>query len=196
MSTSPSPFIDHAANALQAEPALSDEQRADLHDVFHESKSPDELVQKLMPMVDIPDDTKHRLWQAKQASMPVAGPTDKVTAAIQRMTTLDPKTLELAEAHPNVMKAFTSAATAPEKDATASSGASSGSGKGTKTPKASAVPTAPRLDGQPHFPAIPDGHHRILSGNGAVYDIPQENIESARALDPSLQDRKSTRLNS
>ena len=134
MSTPASPFMDRASPILAADPALSDQNRADLWDIFHQSKDPAELTQKLAPLA-IPDDTKHKLWEAKQSAAPVAPPVDKVTAAMQRMTSIDPKVLEVAESHPNVLKVLTSAATAPEKEPTAASGASSASDKGTKTPR-------------------------------------------------------------
>lgn len=186
MATTPSPFQDHASPILSADPTLSDQQRSDLWDAFH-SKNPDELVQHLTPLA-IPDDTKHKLWAAKQASMPPVKvePVDKVTAAVNKMVALPPDVLDKAEQHPNVLKAFTTAATAPEKEPTAAAGASSAVPRGEKTPAAPKTPLAPRADGQPHFPSIPDGHHRILSSNGGVYDVPVENIEKARAVDPNL----------
>lgn len=188
MSTPSSPFMDHAAPVLAGDPALTDEHRANLWDAFHTSKDPNELVQKLAPLA-IPDDTKHRLFQAKQASMPAVPPVDKVTAAITRMTSIDPKTLELAESHPNVLKVMTAAATTPEKEAGVDSGASSSKSKGStssasKTPSPLAQP--PRLDGQQHLPPIPDGHHRILATDGGIHDIPAENLEKARAIDPNM----------
>jgi hypothetical protein len=198
MSTPQSPFQDHAAPILQGDPSLSDQARSNLWDIFHGSKDPAELAQKLqnVPHPDdptqtlrVPDDTKHKLWEAKQASMPVAPPVDKVTEAVQRMVALDPKTLDTAESHPNMLKAFTTAATAPEKAAPAAAGASSAAGKGdtaSKAKKPAAAPLPPRPDGQQHFPAIPEGHKRILHSNGGVYDIPEENLEAVRTKDPNM----------
>src|ERR1019366_7857303 len=99
MSTLPSPFTDHAEPVLRGDPALTDEHRVALWDVFHQSKNPDELTQKLQA-VPVPDDTKNRLVQAKHLSMPAVSPTDKVTAALTAMSRLDPSLLELAESHP------------------------------------------------------------------------------------------------
>ena len=181
--------MDHASPSLSAEPALTDQQRADLWDAFH-TKNVDELTQHLAPLA-IPDDLKHKLWTAKQAVSPVPAvpPVDKTVAAMQRMVTLDPKVLETAEAHPNVLKVLTSAATTPEKEPAAPASGTSASSKGTKAPKVetpAATPLAPRLDGQPHFPAIPDGHHRVLGTDGSVYDIPAEHLDTARAADPNM----------
>jgi hypothetical protein len=185
MSTPASPFLDHAAPILSAEPAINDQQREQLWDVFHQSKDPNELAQKLVPLA-VPDDLKHKLWTAKQAVAPAIPPVDKTVAAMQKMVALDPKVLETAEAHPNVLKVMTSAATTPEKEPAAASSGASGSAKGTKAPKAPAAPQPPRLDGQPHFPSIPDGHHRVLGTDGSVYDIPAESIDQARSADPNM----------
>jgi len=184
MASSTSPFMDHAAPILSAEPSITDDQRADLWDAFH-TKNADELIQHLAPLA-IPDDLKHKLWQAKQASLPIPSPTDKVTDAVQKIANLDPQARKIAESHPNLLKVFTTAATTPEKEATAALGGPSAVSKGKKAPAVSKVPLAPRLDGQPHFPEIPEGHHRVLTAGGGVWDIPQEHIEEARALDPSL----------
>ena len=187
MSTPASPFMDHASPILSAEPTITDQQRADLWDVFHQSKDPNELATKLTPLL-VPDDLKHKLWTAKQAVSPVPAvpPVDKTVAAMQRMVTLDPKVLETAEAHPNVLKVLTSAATTPEKEPAAPVSGASTSSKGTKAPKAPAAPQPPRLDGQPHFPSIPDGHRRLLGSDGSVYDIPAEHLDTARAADPNM----------
>ena len=184
MASPTSPFMDHAAPILSGDPTLDDNARASLWDAFH-SKSPDELVQHLAPL-DIPNETKHALYVAKQASMPVASPTDKVTDAVKKIASLDPQVRQIAESSPNLLKAFTSAATTPEKGPETAAGGLSASAKGKQAPKAPKVPLTPRIDGQPHFPAIPDAHHRVLSSDGGVYDIPQERIEDARALDPNL----------
>ena len=184
MSTPQSPFMDHVAPILQAEPSINDQQRSDLWDAFH-SKNADELTQHLATLA-VPDDLKHKLWAAKQASAPAAPPVDKVTEAVQRLAAMDPKTLDVAESHPNLLKAFTTAATAEPKAPAAPAGETSAAGKG-KTASAAQKPAlSPRPDGQPHFPSIPDGHHRVLSTNGGVYDIPAENIDKARETDPNL----------
>jgi hypothetical protein len=187
MASTPSPFMDHAAPVLAGEPTINDDQRADLWDAFH-TKSPEELVQHLQPLA-VPDDFKKKLYDAKQQSMPVAGPVDKVTAAMKQLAQLDPNVLATAEAHPNVLKAMTSAATAPEKGAGEAAGASKGSAKGNAPAEGkSPAPLAqsPRPDGLEHLPPIPDGHHRVLASDGGIHDIPAENIEHAREIDPRL----------
>jgi hypothetical protein len=185
MSTPQSPFQDHASPILQGEPTINDQQRSELWDTFHQSKDPNELVQKLTPLA-IPDDLKHKLFQAKQTSMPAPPPVDKVTEAVQKMVALDPKVLDVAEAHPNLLKAFTTAATTEPKAPAEPAAASAPAGKGKTASAAPKTPLTPRADGQPHFPPIPDGHHRVLSSNGGVYDVPQENIDKAREADPNL----------
>jgi hypothetical protein len=186
MSTTPSPFQDHAAPILAGDPSLSDQQRSDLWDAFH-TKNSAELVQHLTPLA-IPDDTKHKLFQAKQLASPPAKvePVDKVSAAINKMVALPPEVLDKAEQHPQVLKAFTTAATTPEPEPPAAAGATSAEGKGKKTPEAEKTPLAPRGDGQAHFPPIPDGHKRVLHPNGGVYDVPEENLANAQASEPNL----------
>jgi hypothetical protein len=188
MASPTSPFTASPAEPiLRGDPALSDEQRADLFDIFHGSKDPNELVQKLQTLA-VPDDTKHRLFQAKQASMP-AEPLDKVSSAVDRLAQLDPQKREIAEAHPNLLKALVGAATTPEKGAGEPAGANKTAGKG-NTPAGAKTPAPlvqpPRTDGLEHLSPIPDGHHRVLASDGGIHDIPAENIEKARALDPHM----------
>lgn len=127
------PFTDHAAPVLSADPTLSDESRASLWDAFH-NKSADELVQHLHEQ-DISPDTKQSLFEAKKASMPAPTPHDTVVAAIQRMAQLDPKVLDLAESHPTVLKALTSATATPDKGSKKPASARKASPKD-KTPSA------------------------------------------------------------
>ena len=54
----------------------------------------------------MPNDTKHRLFVAKQATAPVADPVQKVRAAIESVSKMDPSALATAEAHPTVLKLF------------------------------------------------------------------------------------------
>jgi len=185
MATPASPFVDQAEPILSAEPSITQADKENLWDIFHTTKDANDLADKLAPIV-VPDQLKHKLWQAKQTATPAVAPVDKVTDVIKRMTQLDPQALAVAEAHPNVLKALTSAATTPEKAAGVDSGTSSSKSKGIQVSESKKPTLAPRLDGQPHFPAIPDAHHRVLSSDGGVYDIPQERIEDARALDPNL----------
>ena len=176
-----SPFIDRASPALNADPTLSDESRASLWDAFH-NKSAEELTQHLQSQ-DIPDSTKHALWTAKQASMPPvkAEPVDKVTNAINKMVALPDDVLDKAEQHPAVLKAFTTAATTPEKEPAGASGEGSGTGKGKKTPDAEEAPSVPT-----DVPATPAGHALVHSSNGGHYHVPVENLDKARQIDPSL----------
>lgn len=183
------PFVDHATPILEGDPLLSDELRADLWDTFHNTKSPEELALHLQPLA-IPDDTKQRLFDAKKRSIPpIIDPLDKASAAIARLATLPPDVLEAAETHPNVLKTLAGAATQAEKASGEPAGASKGGEKG-KTAGGSQKPQPlaqpPRADGLQHLPPIPDGHHRILASDGGIHDIPAENIEKAREIDPNL----------
>jgi hypothetical protein len=98
---SDSPFTDLAFPILDADQTLDDNRRSDLWQHFHESKSPAELVQRLMPL-DVPEDTETKLWQAKQAATLPDSPVDKTVAAVQKLATMDKATLDLAESHKNV----------------------------------------------------------------------------------------------
>lgn len=189
MATTPNPFMDHAAPVLSSEPTITDQQKSDLWDAFH-SKSPEELVQHLTPLA-IPDDLKRRLFDAKRLATPTppVEPVDKVTSAIQKMVALPPDVLDKAESHPQVMKAFTTAATTEPKAAQEPASTSSTAPKGSTSsaaPKAPKTPPALRPDGQPHFPAIDPTMHRILASNGGVYDVPKDRINDARKTDPLL----------
>lgn len=188
--TTPNPLVvDHATPILNDEPALSDEHKEALWDAFHASKSPNELAKILQPLA-IPNDTKQKLFDAKRASIPPAvEPLDKTTAAIKQMGEIDKDTLDLAETHPNVLKALSAAATAAEKGPESPAGERSAAPKGEKSAAAETPATLaqpPRPDGLPHLPPIPAGHHRILASDGGIHDVPAENIEAVRAIDPNL----------
>jgi hypothetical protein len=100
------PFISLAEPILANEPTLTNEQRADLFDMFHQSATADELAQKIAPL-DLPTDLKARLYTAhKQQSAPTT-PLDKTIAALNRLKEIDAETLSKAEAYPQVMKQIT-----------------------------------------------------------------------------------------
>lgn len=181
------PMTDQAAPLLSSEPTINDNQRADLWDAFH-SKSPEELIQHLQPLA-VPDDFKKRFVDAKKKSMPPVDPIDKTASVMNRMASMDPKILDLAERHPNVLRALTTAIAAAEKGSQEAAGANKTAGKG-KTSAGSKKPAPlaqpPRADGLEHYAPIPEGHHRVLASDGGIHDIPAENIEQARATDPYM----------
>jgi hypothetical protein len=179
------PYQDPAESILRGEPTINDEQRANLFDIFHSTKDEGELARRLQPLA-VPDDFKKQLYDAKQGGAITKGePLDKVTEAINRMKTIDPQVLAMAEAHPNVLKALTGAAGAAEPTGEGKAGAKGkGQGKGAK-----ATPSIqpPRIDGLENYPPIPEGHHRVRASDGGIHDIPAENIDQAREIDPRLQ---------
>lgn len=182
----PSPFVDHAAPILAGDPSITDEQRANLWDVFHNSKDGNELARQLQT-VPIPDDTKQLLFDAKKKSIPQLEPVDKAVAAINRVGQLDPKVLELSEKYPKVTGLLVAAATKEGAGEASEAGAKQPKGKtqdATKKPAPLVQP--PRPDGLEHLPPIPDGHHRVLASDGGIHDIPAENIEKARQIDPRM----------
>ncbi len=193
MSTAPmTPFDDPAKPILENDPAINDDQRAQLWDVFHSSKSADELAQHMQNLkgpdaapIVVPDDTKKRLYQAKQVAAPV-DPIAKTKDIMQQLASIDPQVLEAAESHPNVLKTLTAAAGIGAKPAGEPAGSTKTAGKEKTPDTAQPLAQPPRIDGQPHLPPIPDGHHRVLASDGSLHDIPAENIEKARALDPRL----------
>lgn len=174
-----SPFTDHAAPILSGDPILSDENRADLWDTFNQSKDPAELTQKLMPLAHVPDDTKHQLIIAKTRSMPAADPSDKVITAVNKMKAMAPADLELAEAHPTMLKTLVAAQAVPEQSA-------SDPGSSDKKKQATAA-LPPRVDGLQHLPPVADTHYRVRASDGGIHDLPKENISKAFEIDPKLQ---------
>ena len=184
MATPTSPFIDHAYPVLKDAP-IPDEQKADLYDIFHNSKDPNELAQHLAPL-SVPDAVKANLHIAKQRSQAGSSAAAKAAEALQELTKLDPNVLQIAENHPKMAQAFIAAATKEASDAAASEG----KGKTSKNSEAPAGPPVaelpPRPDGEPHMPPIPENHFRVLASDGGVHDIPQEHIDQARQIDPLL----------
>jgi hypothetical protein len=183
-----SPYADPAEGILRGDTSITDEDRSALWDSFHGARDANHLAQILQPLV-IPNDTKHKLWQAKQATAPVSSNIEKVSAAIQKLSQLDPVTLDIAEKHPIVSKAFIDAAVKPPeapKAAKEPQGASKSAGKGATAQTKTPLVQPPRIDGMPHLPPIPEGQHRILASDGSIHDIPAENLEKARQIDARL----------
>jgi hypothetical protein len=182
MSTTPSPFQDHASPILAADSTVNDENRSQLWDIFHQSKDANELAAKLQPL-PYADDLKHKLWTAKQSIAPPAKPepVDKVSAAISKMVALPPDVLDKAEQHPQVLKAFTTAATTAEPAPPAAPSEPVAAPKGKKTPEAEEAPQAPT-----DVPATPSQHALIHGSNGGHYHVPTANLDAARKIDPNL----------
>ena len=99
-----SPFYDPAKQILTTAP-LDDATRADVWDHFYAAKTPQELSTRLQSL-SLPADISQQLWDAKKHTMPVPSATDKLVEAIKRMAAMDPRTLDLAESHSNVLKSF------------------------------------------------------------------------------------------
>jgi len=92
---------DLAADVLRNTPGISDIERADIWDMYHDSKDANELSQRLQQYAT-PGDVKYEILRAKKESAP--------RDALVAMSQLEPKLLALAEAHPNVLKALISIA--------------------------------------------------------------------------------------
>lgn len=163
---------DPAAPILAGDPALDDDTRASLWDSFHQSKDPQELTRVLEPYA-VPDDTKKRLLAAKQQATPLSTSNPAATA-IDALSSIPQQSLDVAESHPNVLKALIEGMKTPEQAG------------GGETPEVKKPALTPRPDGQKHFKPIPDGHYRILASDGGIHDIPVANIDIARRIDPLL----------
>jgi hypothetical protein len=102
MKNSDARLHDHAKDILSNAP-LDDSTKADLWDHWHDARDTHELSTRLADM-DIPSDVAESLIAAKKLSEPSLTALDRATAAIHRMTQIDPQTLELAEKYPNVFR--------------------------------------------------------------------------------------------
>ena len=181
------PFIDHASPILQNAP-ITDEQRADLWDTFHQTKDPAELAQHLASY-GAPEPVNTDLIAAKHRALgthSTGDPTlDKGFTIIDRLGGIDQ-----AEAHPKIATALIGLASKAEEKAAGEAVAKpapSGKGKTAKNPQTQPeTAPPPRPDGLPALPPIPDGHHRILASDGGIHDIPAENLETARKIDPYM----------
>ncbi|MFZ0977889.1 MAG: hypothetical protein WAN23_00685 [Candidatus Acidiferrales bacterium] len=100
------PFDDVAAPILTGEPAITDDQRGDLWQHFHESQSADELATRIAPL-NVSIQLKSKLYNAKADYLKPTEPIDKIVAALERLKDVDANALEKAEAHPAVLKQIT-----------------------------------------------------------------------------------------
>ena len=173
-----SPFLDPAQPILSAHPAISDDQRADLWDIFHGSKSPEELAAKLQPL-GVPDDVKQSLFEAKTQNMPAVEPVAKAVSVLKTVAGLDPKILDAAEGHPNVTKALLALVKPEEKAATAAQAARKEK-PGSTTPAEAEAPAGVQAD----VPATPSGHGLVRGSNGALHHIPTKNLGRVKEIDP------------
>jgi hypothetical protein len=173
------PYIDHAAPILAGEPTITDDDRSNLWDIFHGSKDSEELVQKLQSY-EAPDHVKASLFDAKHASMPGQEPVAKTLAAISKVKEIPADVLDLAESHPNVLKALTGAANTPEKEA----GKPAGEGKPVGDGKVSTAKKTPLV--APDVPVTPAGHALVHTSDHRFHHIPVANIDKARQIDPNL----------
>lgn len=173
-----SPFLDPAQPILAAHPAISDDQRADLWDIFHGSKNPDELAAKLQSL-GVPDDVKQSLFEAKTQNMPAVEPVAKAVDVLKTVAGLDPKILDAAEGHPNVTKALLALVKPEEKAAPAAQGARKEK-TGDTTPAEAQLPEGVQAD----VPATPSGHGLVRGSNGSMHHIPIKNLARVKEVDP------------
>jgi hypothetical protein len=99
------PADDPAEKILRGDPNMTDEGRATAWDIFHAAKDHLDLAQRIQH-VEMLNDTRHRLWEAKKTTAAPVDPVSKVRAAIEQVAQMDPAALEVAERHPTVLKLF------------------------------------------------------------------------------------------
>jgi hypothetical protein len=105
------PYQEPAAPILSQSLDVNDDDRAELYDIFHDSKSSDDLAQKLgTASVEVPAPLRQQLLNAKRVTDPTPTVVDKTVGALKRLAQVDPRILDLAEGHPNVMKVLLDAA--------------------------------------------------------------------------------------
>ena len=98
------PFAPSASEAiLRGEPAINDDQRADIFDHFEQSASADELAQRIAPL-SVPIQLKQKLYDAKANYLKPTEPVDKVVAALNRLKDVDHSALDRAENSPAALK--------------------------------------------------------------------------------------------
>ncbi len=96
---------DPAQHILASEPSLSNEQRADIWDDFLTAPHARALSARLAAR-NLPPQVVDLLLEAKRASEPEPSPTSHIETAIKAMSQLDPKLLELAESHPQLLRHY------------------------------------------------------------------------------------------
>lgn len=190
MSTSPSPFVDHAEPILRNAP-ISDEAKADLWQAFHESKDPEELVQKLRPLI-VPDQVKTDLYEKKKFLQP-SGSVDTAVSALTKLRDLPPEVLELAETHPKIASLLVSAAAKGSEKEPGKAQTNAKSGGSPKPPSAapgSPAPTEASPNAEimpPDVPPTPPGHALVQASDGGLHHIPAEHLKKAKTIDPNLK---------
>jgi hypothetical protein len=98
-----SPEIDPAKDISQEDHTMADDGRAAAWDIFHSSADHLSLAQKIQHL-EMLKETRHRLFEAKQATAPTVDPVHEVRKAIESVSQIDPATLEVAEKHPAVLQ--------------------------------------------------------------------------------------------
>jgi len=105
-----STFRDRAAPILRSAiiPPLTQDQKADIWDLYHQSADANELAGHLSEL-NLHPELKQQLIEAKRKPAMEPDDTDKALGVLNHMSTMDPKVLDLVEQHPNVLKVFLAA---------------------------------------------------------------------------------------
>ncbi len=106
-------LVERAEPILRAAEGMDDSERARLFDLYHDAKDVKALSAKLATE-NLPPSLIDSLLSAKKLSESEPSHLDRITEAVNRLSTIDPTTLEIAEKHPHILKALFDAATRKE----------------------------------------------------------------------------------
>ena len=95
---------DHAQDVLQDAP-ISEDQKAELWDHYHDTKSARELAERIQS-VPIPEPVAVALLEAKKKAEPPQNSADKILGAL---VSIPKVALDTAEQHPHVLAQFVKA---------------------------------------------------------------------------------------
>lgn len=104
-------YPDRVEGILRVDENLADPHKESLWDLFHATRSANELAGHLQPLSVSPE-TKNRLYHAKlqQDDERAADPVSHVRNAFTKLGEMDPQILELAEKYPTSARALINAA--------------------------------------------------------------------------------------
>lgn len=106
-------LIDRAKEILTSA-NIPAEQKANAWDAYHDAPNSKHLVARLQ-YLDLPEEIKQQLYDAKRANEPEPTALDRKVEAIKRMATIPKHVLEDAEKHPVLLKALLDAANQTDK---------------------------------------------------------------------------------
>src|SRR5712691_2914748 len=99
------PRLHDSAKDILANAPMDDEPKALAWDHFYNSSTPDDLARNLLSVTGMPADVAEQLIEAKRVSTqtPVSASITPVLAALDHISQMDRRTLEVAEQHPTLL---------------------------------------------------------------------------------------------